>query len=188
MPLQKIRLGIEQTFAGLAAHLRVSAIRLHDACACFVFKVLGKDAVAQTPDKPPVLDRKQYLHAPVQITRHEIGAAHVDPFIASVMEVVDAAVFEKTSNDAPHANGFADAGNTRTQRANPANNQIDLHTGLGRFVKEPNHAGIFESVHLQNHAAVAVLAMPFDFTANEPFQARAETMRSNQQLPVGLFL
>src|SRR5579875_3961054 len=60
------------------------------------------------------LDGDERLYAIIEVTLHHIGAADVYFRITVIAKVVDAAVFQEATHDTAHANGFADAWQTRT--------------------------------------------------------------------------
>ena len=70
------------------------------------------------------------FYAVIDVARHQVGAAHVDFFLAVVVEVVNAAVLQEPADDADDADVFADVRQARAQTANAAHQQIDFDAGL----------------------------------------------------------
>ena len=78
------------------------------------------DAIAQHR----VFYRKHHFHAFIKITRHPICAGKVNRILTPVGEIKDAAVFEKTSDNAAYAL-VADAPNSGSKRRHAAYDQVD---------------------------------------------------------------
>jgi len=51
--------------------------------------------------EPRIFNGGDQLDAPVEVALHPVGASDVDVSVAAVLEVVDAAVFKKATDDAP---------------------------------------------------------------------------------------
>jgi len=100
---------------------------------------------------------------PVQVAGHHVGAAGVDFLCATVPEVKDTAVFQEPAHDAAHGDVVADPGDTRTEAAEAADEQIHFHAGAGRLIEEANHAFILKGIHFKDQVAVfAVGDLPPD--------------------------
>ena len=128
--------------------------------------------------------RRQHFDTAVQITRHQVGAAKVHLLISVVMEVVDASMFQKTSDDRTNCDRIGNAGQAGAQTADTANDTFDLHTGAAGFIKNLDHFIVNQLVALNDDMAVAVLLVLFDFAANQLGDAGTQRVRRHQQLAV----
>src|SRR6478672_5068158 len=81
------------------------------------------------------LDRRYHFDSSVQVTRHPVGAAHVNLRVTAVFEVVNAAMFQQSSDNASNPDVFRQSGNARPQGTYSTYDQIDLDAGLRRFVE-----------------------------------------------------
>ena len=95
------------------------------ACFDVVRQVGGDDDLDELAAKVRIEDGENDLHPAVQVAGHEIGAAEKDEGIAAVGEDVDAAVLEEAVDDAADADGFAEAGNSRTETADAADDHVE---------------------------------------------------------------
>src|SRR5580658_11009679 len=172
--LQEPTLAIGLPFTRPALDSCKRAVRLHVPRSGFVAKVLLQNFVAQAADELRAGHGKQGFHAAVQIPRHKVRAAHINLLVASVVEVIDAAVLEKAAENTLHPDGFADPGNTRPQSAHAANNHVDLHARLRGAIERANQSHVLDSVHLENHVTIAVLLVALDFALDQPFDALAQ--------------
>ena len=66
-------------------------------CLGIVGKIDGQNIIPDIPDMLRVINRKQHLHAPVDIAWHQIRTAEVNLLLAAILKVIDAAVFQKTA-------------------------------------------------------------------------------------------
>ncbi len=89
---------------------------------------------------------EQELDAAVQIARHQVGAAGIDLFFASVAEIIDAAVLEEATDNASHRDVFTDTRQASTKAAEAAHDEIDLHARARGFVQELDHLFVFKRV------------------------------------------
>ena len=92
-----------------------------------------------------------------------------DFFLARVSEVVDPAMLEKPPDNAGHSDVFAHASNPRTQTANSADKQINLHARLRCLVQQTNGALVHESVHLEDQVSTLAPVLMIDLALNHPF-------------------
>src|SRR5437879_272765 len=83
----------------------------------------------------PVLNREHDFNTPEQISRQPISAADKYLRLAGVFEIINPAVLKKPIHDAAHGYVLAQPLHTRTQTADAADNQIDLHPRLRRAIK-----------------------------------------------------
>ena len=81
-----------------------------------------------------VLDQEAGLDAVEEVAAHPVSAGQIDLLFAVVVEVEHALVFEKAPDDGAYADMVGNAGDTRPQRADAADDEINLDTGLRGFV------------------------------------------------------
>src|SRR5207247_6967646 len=72
---------------------------------------------------------------PIKITGHPIRAGEINVRLAGVFKIVNAAVLEKTSDDTDDANVFTQARHSRSQTADPADDEIDFHARARCFIE-----------------------------------------------------
>ena len=119
----------------------------------------------------------------IDIARHQVGAADVDLLLAAVVEVVNAAVFQKTPHDADHFDVIADPRHAGPQTADAAHQQLDL----ARPPAMPDTAariisGIHQRVHLENQMALAPGLAVLDLALDHGLQSLPQVHRRHQQL------
>src|SRR5215467_1284771 len=78
-----------------------------------VTQVGGKNFRSNPLPKFRVFQRKQNLNSLVEIARHPVRAAQINVWRTAVFEVEDAAVLQKTPNDAAHSNAAANSSQPR---------------------------------------------------------------------------
>ena len=162
----------------------VAAVGLHEARLDVVAQVDRQYVVAQASHEGLVFDGEEHLDAPVQVARHEVGAAHQHFFGAAVAKPVDAAVFEEPADDAGHLDVVAHAGNAGPQRAHAAHQQVDLHARLGGPVEDGDHLAVDERVHLEHEVAAAARELMLDLAFEQCFEAVAQVDRPDEELLV----
>src|SRR4051794_33730711 len=69
-PSQEPGLTIEEPLSRLLPHPSITSVRLHNPGPGIVFQLLGKNAVAYTPDQAAIFYRKQHLYPAIKIPRH----------------------------------------------------------------------------------------------------------------------
>src|SRR5579875_119763 len=111
-------------------------------------------------------DGDERLYAIIEVALHHIGATDVYFGITVIAKVVNAAVFQEATHDTAHANGFANAWQTRTQAADAAHNQIDWHTGLRGAVEQANNIRVGQRIHLKDQVSIAMLFVQGDLALN----------------------
>src|SRR6185295_12487017 len=95
-----------------------------------------------------VLDGRNQLDAPVQVSLHPIRTANVDVFFASVKEIKDPAVLQESSDDTGHGDGVRQSRHSGPQRAHAANQQIYRNAFLRSFIQFANDLRVREAVDL----------------------------------------
>src|SRR4051794_5660551 len=162
----------------------VGSVWLHDSRSGVVFQVFGKNTIAYPADEASVFHRKQYLDTPVEVARHQVRAARKYELIAAVLEVINAAVFQESPDNAAHSNRFAQPGDTRSQRTYAPNDQVDFNTRLRSFIEQPDHPGVLERIHLEDKPPISVFQVPSNLTADQTLEAGPNAMGSDEQFPV----
>ena len=168
----QLRLGSRRAFRRLQAH--VGPVRLQLARFHAILQVRGQHFVDDLAGERGISDRESNLHAAKKIARHPICAGEINFGSVIVREIVNAAVLEKASHDADHANVFAEPWNLRAQTTDAANDQVDLHASAGSFVKLLDDLVVHERIQLHDHAAVPagerVIAFALDQFDHAPLQ------------------
>ena len=77
-----------------------------------------------------IFDREDNFNTMIEITGHQVCAAEINIFLAVIMKIKQAAVFEITPNNADDTNILADAFYAGTQAAHAAHEQINFHARL----------------------------------------------------------
>src|ERR1700722_11768538 len=101
--------------------------------------------------------------------------------MAAVVEIVNAAVFQESADDADHADVFADSVNAGAKAANAPYEKIDLHPRLGCLIEQADHMQIFEAVHLQDEMRFPAASGVPDFAPDQLFQLLMHVDGSYQQ-------
>src|SRR5262249_14896150 len=127
-------LAVARLVSGAAGYTLVGSIGQHPPRFHIVLQIDAEDFVTQTPQDVGLDDREQHLHAAIEIARHQVRTPEIDLFLPSATEVDNPAVLEDPADNAGHANRLAHPGDPGTQAAHAANQQVDLHPGLGRAI------------------------------------------------------
>lgn len=166
----------------------VGAIGFKDRGATIVGKRDGEDFVDEAVAQGSIFDRENDFNAAKEVSRHPIRAAHVDFGLAAVFEIKDAAMFEESINDAANSNVFAEFFHARTQAANAADDQIDAHPGLRRFVKREDYFRVHERIHFRNDPRGNVFLRIGGFAADQLKHAGMQFERSDEEFARALKL
>ena len=67
------------------------------------------------------------------------------------------------------------------QRANSADQQLDLHAGLRCAVEQANHFRIHQRISFENEMALAAFLLMFDLPVDHGFPSRAQIHRRDEQ-------
>src|SRR5450432_3501385 len=86
---------------------RILSVRTKNAGLARVGEICRKDFRADALAKVRILHGKEDLHAFVEIAWHPVCAAKIDFRLAAIFKVKDAAVFQKTADDATHPDATA---------------------------------------------------------------------------------
>src|SRR6266446_2527787 len=100
-----------------------------------------------------IVDWNHGFDAALEVPRHPIGRADVDLGLRrrqsmAGAEASDAAVLEEAPDNALYTDVIRKSGHARTQAANAAHHEIDLHAGLTGAVEGVDDACIDESIEL----------------------------------------
>src|SRR6266581_5732212 len=104
----------------------------------------------------------------MQVARHPVSAPQIDFRLSAILEMIDPAVLQETSDDAAHANLIAEAANPRSQRANAAHKKINFHARLRRTVQSLHNAFVEQRIHLGDDSRRTPRASMLSFTFNQP--------------------
>src|SRR6476646_7293219 len=92
-------------------------------------------------------------------------------------------MLEKTADDADDADVLADPRHSRTQAADAAHDEIDVHAGLRRGVELLDDLGIDASVHLGDDARRPALSSVIRFASEPRRESCAHVARRGEQIP-----
>src|ERR1700744_5311210 len=112
------------------ARTGVCAVGVQNASFACIGQIRRQNLIADPPRDLRILDRKHCLDAFVKVARHPVGAAQVQLGLAAVLEEIDAAVFEETTDDAANLDAAAESADPGNERELPANDQIEVPAPL----------------------------------------------------------
>ena len=145
----------------------VAACGLKPASFSGVGQVSGEDFVANALAELGILDGKENFNAGVKIALHPIGATEIKIGLPAIFEIEDAAVFEKTADDAEDADTAADTAQAGDKSALAANDEINFDAGLRGTIEGLNHGRIEKRVEFRDDASGVAAAGVARFTVNE---------------------
>ena len=137
--------------AAVRGRTPVTAVRLQDAGLLRILQLCLKDKQYLLFARF-VFQRKNEFNPFVEIARHPVGASHIDPFHAAVVEIEDPGMFQKVSYDGTHCDRLADAGYADLQAADPAYDQVDPDTGRRGFIQGRDDLPVTEGIHFGDDA------------------------------------
>jgi hypothetical protein len=129
--MEQDRLRVDRQLAIRRRQSHVRSVRPQLARLDVVGQIGTQNLVPDARDETEVAHRRHDLDAPVQIARHQVGAADVRLVIAAVGEPPQPTVLEEAPDNAAHTNILAHTRYSRAQRADAADEQVHLHTCLG---------------------------------------------------------
>src|SRR5207344_2895253 len=88
----------------------------------------------------------------------------------------DPGVLEVPADERTDGDPLGQTLDTRTQAADPPDDQVDLGAGLGGFVERVDHIGVHERVHLQDDPAALSGLAP-----DQVHHLRTQVLRGYQQ-------
>ena len=92
--------------------------------------------------------RSHDLHAAVEVARHPVRRAEVVLGRTVVAEHPDARVFEEPADDADHPDMLRESCDARTETADAADDQVDLHPCRRGAIERLDALGVHDRVHL----------------------------------------
>src|ERR1700739_2039083 len=128
-----------------------------------------------------VTQRHQHFYSLVEIARHPVGAANVNFFFATILEIIDTAVLQESSDNTAHPDAIAQTANPRAQRADAANDQIDLPACLRSLVQGLDNVLVEQSIHLGDDPPRSTLPRVLGFAIDKGNGFFCEVERSHQQ-------
>ena len=90
-------------------------------------------------------------------------------------------MLEEAADDRAHPDVLRHAGNSRTQAADAADDEIDIDAGAGRLVERANDLGLHERVELRDDVARSAVRRVARLAPNEPEQALVQIERRLRQ-------
>ena len=166
---------------------RIATVGMHVARFHCVGKVGGEDLVAEMADQFGFADGEDYLDSAVQVSRHQVGAAEIDLFLARIAEIVDSAVLEEAAHDAGYLDVFAYAFDSGAQAADPTHQQINLHASLRCFIEQADGALVDQGVHLENQVPTLASALMLDLALDQAFQLLSQINGATSSFAVFAF-
>src|SRR5580693_3480854 len=141
------------------------------------------EQAAQPPLMAGVGHQHEQFHPAVQVPVHHVGAA--DPDLAVVVvtdtEGVDAGVLEEPAEYAADRDPLRQPGDTRPQRADAPDPQVDADPGLGGPVERVDHYLVDERVGLEDDPGGQAGPAPFGLPVDPAYDAVAQFLRGDQQ-------
>src|SRR5450432_1321555 len=131
---QQRLLGVHLLLAVARFLSRVRAGRKHLSRLRGVRQVHGQYFLPNLANQLLIFEREQNLHPVVDIARHQVGAPSIDLFIAAIVKVINAAMFQESSHHANHFDVVADSRQARPQTADSPHNELDFYAGLRSLV------------------------------------------------------
>ena len=144
-------------------------------------RIGGEDFVAEPGAEVRVFDGEDDFAAFEEVAGEPVGAAAVDLLLAAVLEVEDAAVFEKTADDGADADVFAEAFMPGAQGRHAADDEVDLHSGFGSGVEGFDDAGLEQGVHLGDDLRGLAGGGVFGLAMDEANEGLGEGERGDEQ-------
>ena len=134
-----------------------------------------------------VLDRHQHLDTAVEVARHPVGGRDEQPGMfgrqaVAVGEGQDAAVLQEPPDDRADVDGLAEARHAGAQAADAADDQVDDHAGLARFVQLFDQLGVDQAVELQPDAGRLPGARVGNLGIDQAVQLRPHGQRRHAEL------
>src|SRR5215211_2231284 len=115
--------------AGLGLDRLVRAVGFENLGVSGIAQIGRQNLLDDLGPMPRIFHRKEDFDSPVEIALHHVRTAEVNLLVASVVEMIDAAVLEEPPYDAPRPDRLTPARNTGPQAAHASHDEIDLDTG-----------------------------------------------------------
>src|SRR5215216_4455177 len=129
---------IERRFAARRLDPAVCAVWLELPSVGGIPPIGRDDLVSDLRCPTPIFNGEDHFDSPVKIALHQVGTAKINLVLATVAEVIDAAMLQEAANQTDHADVLAPTGNARSQAACPAHDELDLHPSAGRAIERTN--------------------------------------------------
>ena len=133
-----------------------------------------------------VLDRREHLDPPVEVARHQVGAAEVDGGRVARVEPVDAAVLEEAADDRPHADRLGEPLDAGAQHADRPCLDVDLGPGRRGGVQLLDDRRVDERVELEADPRRLAVGRGGGDLADVLHEPRSHHERRDEQLPEAL--
>ena len=140
-------LGVDRLALAFVCQVAVRAVAVHGIGLDVVVEVYFQDALDPFFMRRE-FDRCHQFDAFVEVARHPVCRRNEDVFLAAVVEVEQAAVFQEAADDAVDFDVFADARQARADDADAADDEADLDAGCRRFIELGDDVLIEERIHL----------------------------------------
>src|SRR5262249_54378709 len=159
------------------------AVRQDAPALLVVLEIRNHDLVHDLLVHRRVGNRHHDLHAPIEIARHHVGGADIDEGprrrqAVAGAEAVDAAVLQETADDALCTDVLRQSGHARSQAADAAHDEVDLHAGLTRLVQRIDDLRIDQRVELHPDGALAPGLGMGDLVADVRQETGADALRA----------
>src|SRR6185503_8951608 len=102
-------------------------------------------------------------------------------FVTAVVEIGEARVLEYPANDTDHANPLAEARHPRSEAADAANQEVDVHSLIGRVVERVDDLRRLQRVHLGKDAGRPAGAGMVRLTMDQREEAVFQRRRCDEQ-------
>ena len=124
----------------------------------------------------------------LQVAIHPICTTDVEVAVKRIgltrAEPEDATVFEEPPHYRANLNVLTQPGHGRTQAAEAAHDEINLHPSFAGAVQRIHHAAIFKLIHLGNDPACTARGGNLRLAINQLKEALLHGYRRHQQLPI----
>ena len=168
--------------------LHVGSIFQQNSGFAVVGQIRIENLVAHSLAQHFIAQGHEHFDAFVKVARHPVGAADIYLFLTIIGEIENAAVFEEAAHNAPHSYVIAHPANSGAKRADAADQQINLHSGLRCAVERLNDVLIEQRIHLGNDASIPPVASVLRLPVNERNNfLRQIEWRHQKRLVTGVF-
>lgn len=135
-----------------------------------------------------MFDGKENFDTTIQVSWHQVGAAHEHLILAAISKIIDTGMFEKPADDRGDRDGGADVGDSRSQPADASDLEIDLYAGLRGPVERLNTGPIHQRVQFKSQVSVALFAMEADFPLDSIQKLLPQREGGNQQFAIAFLV
>ena len=128
------------------------ALAIEDAGFGVIGELEFEDLVNDALADGGIFDGEDDFDSSEEIAGHPIGASEVEGGIAGVFEVENPRVFEVATDDRADGDIRTDFGDSWSETADPADDEIDFDAGIGGEVEGFDEVLIDEGIHLGDDA------------------------------------